>query len=89
MLTTVFAGQRGSGPAGGLGVPAAIVGRALDGPLAPTGTGPCALEGSLAGREAAFANLTPGWNLRLRKLSAPGMTAPRCGSVRTSITLSS
>jgi hypothetical protein len=43
VLTTVFAGQRGSGPAGGLGVPATIVGRALDGPLAPTGTGPCAL----------------------------------------------
>jgi S1-C subfamily serine protease len=43
VLTTVFAGQRGSGPAGGLGVPAAIVSRALDGRLAPTGTGPCAL----------------------------------------------
>ncbi|MGH2966188.1 MAG: MarP family serine protease [Solirubrobacterales bacterium] len=43
VLTTVFAGQRGPGPAAGLGVPDPIVRRALGGPLAPTGTGPCAL----------------------------------------------
>jgi S1-C subfamily serine protease len=43
VLTTVFAAQRGAGPAGGLGVPNAVVRRALDGMLEPTGTGPCAL----------------------------------------------
>jgi hypothetical protein len=43
VLTTVFAAQRGPGPPGGLGVPAAIIRRALDDRLEPTGTGPCAL----------------------------------------------
>ncbi|HEY7151356.1 MAG TPA: MarP family serine protease [Solirubrobacterales bacterium] len=43
VLTTVFAAQQGPGPSGGLGVPAAIVRRALAGRLQPTGTGPCAL----------------------------------------------
>ena len=42
VLTTVFAAAQGRGPAGGLGVPDAIVRRALQDNLAPTGTGPCA-----------------------------------------------
>jgi S1-C subfamily serine protease len=42
VLTTVFAAQQGGGPAGGLGVPNQIVRDALDGPLRPTGSGPCA-----------------------------------------------
>jgi Trypsin-like peptidase domain/Colicin V production protein len=41
VLTTVFAAQQGNGQAGGLGVPNAIVRRALAGRLHPTGTGPC------------------------------------------------
>ena len=43
VLTTVFAAATGPRARSGLGVPDAIVARALDGPLAPTGTGPCAL----------------------------------------------
>ena len=43
VVTTVFAAQRGRGPAGGLGVPDEIVREALDGRLEPTDTGPCAL----------------------------------------------
>jgi hypothetical protein len=41
VLTTVFAAQKGRGPAGGLGVPDDIVQPALQGSLSPTGTGPC------------------------------------------------
>jgi len=43
VLTTVFASEISAGPKGGLGVPNALVGDALDGPLRPTDTGPCAL----------------------------------------------
>lgn len=43
VVTTVFAAQRGRGPAGGLGVPDEVVRAALDGRLEPTDTGPCAL----------------------------------------------
>jgi Trypsin-like peptidase domain/Colicin V production protein len=42
VLTTVFAAGQGQGPSGGLGIPDAIVRRALEGDLRPTGTGPCA-----------------------------------------------
>jgi hypothetical protein len=42
VLTTVFGAEQGGGPPGGLGVPNTIAARALDGPLEPTGTGPCA-----------------------------------------------
>jgi trypsin-like peptidase/colicin V production protein len=42
VLTTVFAAAKDGGPPGGLGVPNAVVSRALEGPLRPTGTGPCA-----------------------------------------------
>lgn len=42
VLTTVFAAAQGRGPPGGLGVPNAVVRRALRGNLAPTGSGPCA-----------------------------------------------
>jgi S1-C subfamily serine protease len=42
VLTTVFAAQQGGGPPGGLGVPNQIVRDALNGPLRPTGSGPCA-----------------------------------------------
>jgi S1-C subfamily serine protease len=42
VLTTVFAASVGGEAPGGLGVPNAIVGDALDGPLEPTDTGPCA-----------------------------------------------
>ena len=43
VLTTVFASELGSdGPPSGLGVPNRIVAAALDGPLRPTDTGPCA-----------------------------------------------
>jgi S1-C subfamily serine protease len=42
VLTTVFAAAQGPGPVGGLGVPDSIVRRALEGNVAPTGTGPCA-----------------------------------------------
>jgi S1-C subfamily serine protease len=42
VLTTVFASAQGRGPAGGLGVPDAIVAAALGGRLHPTSTGPCA-----------------------------------------------
>jgi S1-C subfamily serine protease len=42
VLTTVFAASQGSNRPEGLGVPNAIVARALDGRLAPTDTGPCA-----------------------------------------------
>jgi S1-C subfamily serine protease len=41
VLTTVFAAEQGQGRPGGLGVPAGIVRRALEGPLQPTDTGPC------------------------------------------------
>jgi S1-C subfamily serine protease len=40
VLTTVFAAEQG-GPPGGLGIPNAVVGRALNGELSPTDTGPC------------------------------------------------
>jgi S1-C subfamily serine protease len=43
VLTTVFASEQGSGADGGLGVPNRIVAEALDGPLRPVDTGPCAL----------------------------------------------
>jgi S1-C subfamily serine protease len=42
VLTTVFAANQGPGPPGGLGIPGAIVRRALEGDLSPTSTGPCA-----------------------------------------------
>jgi S1-C subfamily serine protease len=42
VLTTVFAASVGGGPAGGLGVPNAVVADALEGDLTPTDTGPCA-----------------------------------------------
>jgi trypsin-like peptidase/colicin V production protein len=42
VLTTVFAAAEDKGPPGGLGVPNAVVGHALQGPLRPSGTGPCA-----------------------------------------------
>jgi S1-C subfamily serine protease len=42
VLTTVFAAAKGDGPPGGLGIPDAVVARALEGPLRPSGTGPCA-----------------------------------------------
>lgn len=42
VLTTVFAAAKGKGPPGGLGVPDSVVGKALSGPLRPSGTGPCA-----------------------------------------------
>jgi S1-C subfamily serine protease len=41
VVTTVFAATRG-GPAGGYGVPNAIVRRALEEARRPVGTGPCA-----------------------------------------------
>jgi S1-C subfamily serine protease len=41
VLTTVFAAEQGQGRPGGLGIPAGIVRRALEGPLQPTDTGPC------------------------------------------------
>jgi S1-C subfamily serine protease len=43
VLTTVFASEVGSGADGGLGIPNEIVADALDGPLRPVATGPCAL----------------------------------------------
>jgi S1-C subfamily serine protease len=43
VLTTVFAAEQGSNADGGLGVPNDVVAGALDGPLRPTATGPCAL----------------------------------------------
>jgi S1-C subfamily serine protease len=42
VLTTVFASAKDKGPPGGLGVPNDVVSRALQGPLHPSGTGPCA-----------------------------------------------
>jgi S1-C subfamily serine protease len=42
VVTTVFAATRGGGPAGGFGVPNAIVRRRLSGASGPVGTGPCA-----------------------------------------------
>ena len=42
VLTTVFGSEQGGGPPGGLGVPNDVVSAALEGRLAPTGTGPCA-----------------------------------------------
>jgi S1-C subfamily serine protease len=42
VLTTVFGAERGSGPPGGLGVPNRIVADAVEGELAPKGTGACA-----------------------------------------------
>jgi Trypsin-like peptidase domain/Colicin V production protein len=42
VLTTVFAAEKGGNAPGGLGVPNAIVQKALGGPLGPTGTGACA-----------------------------------------------
>jgi S1-C subfamily serine protease len=42
VLTTVFGAEQGGGPPGGLGVPNAVVAKALEGPLEPRGTGPCA-----------------------------------------------
>jgi len=42
VLTTVFASAKDKGPPGGLGVPNGVVSGALQGPLQPTGTGPCA-----------------------------------------------
>lgn len=42
VLTTVFAASRNDRPPSGLGVPNRIVRNALQGPLEPTGTGPCA-----------------------------------------------
>jgi uncharacterized membrane protein required for colicin V production len=41
VLTTVFAGTTGNGPAGGYGVANATVARALDGAQGPVATGPC------------------------------------------------
>jgi hypothetical protein len=44
VLTTVFASAKDKGgPPGGLGVPNEVIGRALSGPLRPSGTGPCAV----------------------------------------------
>jgi S1-C subfamily serine protease len=43
VLTTVFAASVGDGPASGLGVPNEVVSDALQGDLAPTDTGPCAV----------------------------------------------
>jgi S1-C subfamily serine protease len=42
VVTTVFAATRGGGPAGGFGVPNAIVRRVLAGASGPVSTGPCA-----------------------------------------------
>jgi S1-C subfamily serine protease/uncharacterized membrane protein required for colicin V production len=42
VITTVFAASTGPGHANGLGVPNAIVAKALDGRLEPVDTGPCA-----------------------------------------------
>jgi S1-C subfamily serine protease len=42
VVTTVFAATRGGGPAGGFGVPNAIVRRILRDASGPVGTGPCA-----------------------------------------------
>jgi hypothetical protein len=42
VLTTVFASAKGNGPPGGLGVPNDVVSQALQAPLHPSGTGPCA-----------------------------------------------
>jgi S1-C subfamily serine protease len=42
VVTTVFAATRGGGPAGGFGVPNAIVRQRLTGASGPVGTGPCA-----------------------------------------------
>lgn len=42
VLATVFASSMSGGPPSGLGVPNRIVARALDGPLKPASTGPCA-----------------------------------------------
>jgi S1-C subfamily serine protease len=43
VLTTVFAAEQGSRADGGLGVPNEVVADALEGPLRPVDTGPCAL----------------------------------------------
>jgi S1-C subfamily serine protease len=43
VLATVFASEQGSNTDGGLAVPNEIVADALDGPLEPVDTGPCAL----------------------------------------------
>jgi S1-C subfamily serine protease len=42
VVTTVFAATRGGGPAGGFGVPNAIVRRILQDASGPVSTGPCA-----------------------------------------------
>jgi S1-C subfamily serine protease len=42
VLTTVFAAAQGPSLPAGLGIPNGVVRRALEGDLAPTGTGPCA-----------------------------------------------
>jgi hypothetical protein len=42
VVTTVFAATRGGGPAGGFGVPNAIVERILQTASGPVDTGPCA-----------------------------------------------
>jgi hypothetical protein len=42
VLTTVFAAAKGKGPPAGLGVPDEEVAQALQGPLRPSDTGPCA-----------------------------------------------
>jgi S1-C subfamily serine protease len=42
VVTTVFAATRGAGPAGGFGVPNAIVARTLQSASGPVDTGPCA-----------------------------------------------
>jgi len=41
VLTTVFAAAKDEGPPAVLGVPDEVIDRALDGPLRPSGTGPC------------------------------------------------
>jgi hypothetical protein len=41
-VTTVFAATQGGGPAGGFGVPNAIVRRILQTASGPVDTGPCA-----------------------------------------------
>ena len=43
VLTTIFAASLGDGPPSGLGVPNAVVGAALAGPLDGADTGPCAV----------------------------------------------
>ena len=42
VLATVFAASSGGRPESGLGIPNGVVSEALDGPLEPTDTGPCA-----------------------------------------------